>query len=435
MNGIRILLTDTKRWAVGVRIGMVFAEMGCEVGMLCAVEGHPAHTVCAIRHRFAYDGFKPITSLRSAMEQFRPDLVIPTCDRGVAHLHKLHAEERAHGNASIADCIEHSLGPAKSFAIVSNRHEFLKLAAAEGVRIPATMPLRDEAGLLRAEMLGLPLVIKADGTWGGSGVRIARSTAEARDAFEALRSTRGVLRLLKELALNRDRGNTLHDWRSARPALIAQAYVEGRPANCAVACRDGNVLAAIAVEVTATNGSQGPASVVEVVEGREMVAAAERIVRRLRLSGFFGFDFMVEQTTGAAYLIEMNARSTPPCSLKLGRGKNLPAAMWASLAGTPEPQTETVTALSRIAYFPRFAANLADLNLPLWSYYYDVPEGEPDFVDLLLNQWPDRSLLGQWLDARRGIDRGTAVRARFMARRASRRTVESGEKQLQTGTD
>lgn len=408
-RGLRILLTDTKRWAVGVRTGMVFAEMGCEVGMLCPTEGHPAYTVDAIRHRFVFDGFNPVASLRAAIEVFRPDLILPTCDRGVGHLHRLHAEAKARGELHMAACVERSMGPEESFRITSNRYELLKLAATEGVRIPETIALRSDADRAEAERLGLPLVIKADGTWGGSGVKVARTRDAVQGAYDALRGRRGVAWLAKELALNRDRGNTLHDWRNAHPALIAQSFVEGRPGNCAVACWKGEVLAAMAVEVIATNGENGPASVIEVVEGREMLEAAQRIARRLKLSGFFGLDFVVEHGTGAAYLIEMNARCTQPCSLALGKGRNLPAAMCAQLAGKPEPETERLTSLSRIAYFPRPAGSFASaVDVPVWSYYYDVPVGEPVFVDLLLNQWPDRGWLGQRVDRMRGIDRGTA---------------------------
>jgi hypothetical protein len=407
-GGLRILLTDTKRWAVGVRIGMVFAQMGCEVGMLCPPEGHPACTVRSIHHRFVYDGFAPVASLRAAIRSFRPDLVLPTCDRGLAHLHRLHDQAWGDGEDWIAACIERSLGSAESFSIVSNRYKLLRLAQEEGIRVPMTLPLASAADLLAAEDMGLPLVVKADGTWGGCGVKVARTHEELEGAYHELHGRCGVPWLMKELALNRDRGNTLNDWRNSHPELIAQRFIEGRPANCAVACWEGKVLGGIAVEVIATNGDRGPASMIEVVEGREMLRAAERIAHRLRLSGFFGLDFMVEPETGAAWLIEMNARSTQPCSLPLGRGRNLPAALCAALAGVPEPESDSVTALNRIAYFPKPAGSFATTeDLPVWSYHYDIPADEPDLVHLLLHQWPDRGILGQWLDRMRGIDRGT----------------------------
>jgi carbamoylphosphate synthase large subunit len=402
-NRPRILLTDTKRWAVGVRIGMVFAKLGCEVAMLCPAEGHPAQCVQAIHRRFRYRGTSPIQSVRNAIVEFQPDLILPTCDRGLRHLHQLHAQSMANGEWKIAECIEKSLGPAESFPVVNNRYALLELAREEGILIPDTVPLESADGLTRAARLGYPLVIKADGTWGGGGVKVAANPGEAQSALQSLSRRRGIRWLATQLLLSRDRGNSIDDWKHTQLSLIAQAWVDGRPANCAVACLNGKVLAAIAVEVVASNGDRGPASVIEVVDGTEMIDAAEKIARRLNLSGFFGLDFMISNDFGDVYLIEMNGRSTQPCSLELGTGRNLPAAMCAALTGEEEPETTPVTTMSRIAYFPK--QGVEHSGIPEWSYYYDVPEAEPEFIKRLLNQWNDRAVLGQLVDRFRGVKR------------------------------
>ena len=56
----------------------------------------------------------------------------------------------------------------------------------------------------------------------------------------------------------------------------------------------------------------------------EMSNAAERIARKLKLSGTHGFDFMLEDATGSAYLIEINPRSTQVGHLTLGPGGTSP---------------------------------------------------------------------------------------------------------------
>src|SRR4029077_10843429 len=113
-------------------------------------------------------------------------------------------------------------------------------------------------------------------------------------------------RAVKRLLVNRD-PFYLRDWwqRSSRP-VIAQAYIAGRPANCAVACWEGKVLAQTSVEVLALSAPTGPAKVVRVIDNREMTLAAERIAEKLELSGFFGLDFIIENGTGATFLIQMN---------------------------------------------------------------------------------------------------------------------------------
>jgi predicted ATP-grasp superfamily ATP-dependent carboligase len=118
--------------------------------------------------------------------------------------------------------------------------------------------------------------------------------------------------------------------------------------------------------------------------------AAERIARRLRLSGFFGLDFIMETGSGAAYLIEMNPRCTPLCHLQFGKGRDMVGALRAQLSGEPVRDAPPVTLNDLIAYFPQ-AWNCKSEFLD--SCYQDVPQGEPELVQELLRPWPDRSLL------------------------------------------
>ena len=53
--------------------------------------------------------------------------------------------------------------------------------------------------------------------------------------------------------------------------------------------------------------SSGHATVVRRIAHREMVDATIKIARRLELSGFHGFDFMLAEHTNDAYLIELNS--------------------------------------------------------------------------------------------------------------------------------
>jgi predicted ATP-grasp superfamily ATP-dependent carboligase len=187
--------------------------------------------------------------------------------------------------------------------------------------------------------------------------------------------------------------------------VIAQSFIDGRPANCAVVCWRGKVLAGIAVEVISAQGSKGPATIVQVVQGTEMLAAAEKIARRLSLSGFFGLDFMIENKTGATYLIEMNPRCTPPCPLPLANQRNLAAAMLTQLTSQPLPEDQPVIKESIIAYFPQVRASvgeLPDVNLRN-SIYHDIPQGEPELIRELLHPKSERSMAGKLVDLSRRV--------------------------------
>jgi predicted ATP-grasp superfamily ATP-dependent carboligase len=178
-------------------------------------------------------------------------------------------------------------------------------------------------------------------------------------------------------------------WSHSKPAIIIQSYIQGRPSNCAVVCQEGRVLAGIAVEVVSSQGQTGPATVVRVVDNPEMMACAEKIALRLKLSGFFGLDFMIEEGSGATYLVEMNPRGTPPCHLQLGKGHDMVDALWTQLSHQPLRETPPVTQNNMIAYFPGALRRESEL---LKSSFHDIPRDEPDLVREILHPWPDRGL-------------------------------------------
>lgn len=402
LTGPRILLTDTNRWPVTPRLAIAFSRLGGNVAVLCPVPGHPAEKVRCVGRIFEYSGLRSLASLRMAIEAFNPDIVVPSCDRGVQHLHELHAVSQSQGSKGnrLANLIEYSLGSPEAFPIVSSRRVLLQVASSEGILVPETRGIESLADLRRWNFeSAAPRVLKADGTWGGRGVRIALTTKESEAAFLELTKEGNLAELIKRVFLNRDRGWELYDWKRPRPAVIAQSLIQGRPANCAVVCRQGEILAGIAVEVILAQGATGPAAVVQIVEGPEMMIAAERIARRLKLSGFFGLDFIIEEQTGKTYLIEMNPRCTPPCPLTLGKGQDLVAALWAELANRPLDQSEPLTTMSRIAYFPQAKANSSGApDTLLDACYTDIPVGEPDLIQELLHPWEARSVAGQLVD-------------------------------------
>jgi hypothetical protein len=75
------------------------------------------------------------------------------------------------------------------------------------------------------------------------------------------------------------------------------------------------------------------ATVVRVVDGGAMAAAARSICDRYMLSGLHGFDFIIEERTGATKLIEINPRATQIGHLNLGPGRDLAAALFEALSG------------------------------------------------------------------------------------------------------
>ena len=393
-----MLLTDTDRRPYAARLALVLAKAGCEVSAICSTHGHPLLKTRVVRRTFPYSALRPLDSLVRAVEETQPDIVIPCDDRGVRHLHELYAWASSRGTAGqdLSRLIERSLGPSESYSVVSARYDLLKIAEDEGFRVPQTKLLQvpDDLAAWQAEH-PFPWVLKADGTWGGRGVRIVNLPEDAERFFLEVSNPFRLRRAIKRMFVNRDPFWFQPWWESRKPAVIVQAYVRGNPANCGVVCWEGKVLAGFAVEVVSAEGLTGPASVVRVIDNPKMMCCAQRIAARLHLSGFFGLDFMVEQNTNEPYLIEMNPRCTPVSHLRLGTTRDMIGALWAQLTGHPLPQTQAVTENNMIAYFPQAWNCKSDL---LQSCFQDIPQGESDLIEEFLRPWPERSFLFQLAD-------------------------------------
>jgi hypothetical protein len=354
---------------------------------------HPLLFTRAVRKTYSYNAIYPLEALVAAIDSVDPQVIVPCDDRGVLHLHELHGHVQSRGEKGlrIAALIERSLGPSASFATVASRFDLLQLAVEEGIRVPETRLIKtaDDLQFLRAGN-GFPCVLKADGTFGGRGVRIAATYEEAMKCFREMDRPHPTTRVIKRLLVNRDPFWVRTWWNRSKPAVIAQAHVAGRPANCAVVCWEGRVLAGIGVVVLNCDGLTGPASVVRVVDNPEMMHAAERIAARLHLSGFFGLDFMIEDQTNHLFLIEMNPRCTPLCHLQLGKGRDLIGAFTAQLSGQPFHEAPSMTENDLIAYFPQAWTSKSEL---LQASFQDIPQHEPELVQELLSPWPERNLL------------------------------------------
>ena len=304
-------------------------------------------------------------------------------------------------HATLVGILGRSLGCPASFPIVLSRAKLLQAAREAGVLIPDTYSISTLDDLrMAAEKTCFPFVMKADGTWGGLGVAVVRNSAEADACYRRMTRSLTAPAVLKRWIVNRD-AFWLDSWRRPQAqGVILQALVRGRPANCVVFCKAGEVLAALAVEVEAAQNAVGPATKVRVVEGGAMLRAARALVSRLGLSGIHGMDFMLEEESGVPYLIELNARCAMPCHLRVGGGRDLMGALSAELRSDVTPPVPMTS--DRVAYFPQ--AWLADAkDEALRTSYHDVPWSEPDLVkELLLLPWPDRSLLARWSDRLRG---------------------------------
>ena len=327
-----VLIVAAKWWPLSARLAAALHRHGCCVRAVCPA-GHPLTHVSGIRRIYRYRRIFSLSCLRRALQEFCPDVVIPCDDGVVAQLHALHELD-----PSLRSLIEHSLGPPGSFSVVESRYHFLNTALELGIRVPRTRRVVN-AGDLATWHAGTSsaAVLKVDGESGGNGVRISHSLDESLAAWQDLRAPRGFATAWKRLAIDRD---PLALWlrrRHREREVTVQEFIPGRPANSMLVCWRGELLSMVSVIVVAAEGLTGAATIVRVIDNERMKQAAELVVSRLGLSGFYGLDFVMEAGTDVPYLIEMNPRCTQLGHIELTGDGCLAGVLSAAIRGEPRP--------------------------------------------------------------------------------------------------
>ena len=382
-----VLVATTHRWYPTVRLAMALTKAGCQVQAVCP-PGHPLAKTRAADRCYAYRGLTPLASFGDAIDHAKPDFIASCDDLATQHLHELHTRARRDGSNGKALCalIERSLGAPASFAIVYDRNAFIEIARTEGVRVPLSAVIeRAEDLKIWASDIGFPMVLKANGSSGGDGTRVVRTLEEAERAFRKLQAPPLLARAAKRAVVDRDKTLVWPSLLRRRSVVNAQAFIEGREATSAVFCWQGTVLASLQFEVLEKVGPTGHATVLRQLEHPEMSSAAEKVTRRLNLSGLHGFDFMLEAHTGNAYLIEINPRTTQVGHLALGLGHDLPAALYAAISRGPVRETPKLTEKDTIALFPQEWIRDPASEF-LRTGYHDVPWEEPALVSDCIRQ-------------------------------------------------
>jgi formate-dependent phosphoribosylglycinamide formyltransferase (GAR transformylase) len=378
----RILLVSTSRWFATARLAMAFGALDCDVEAVCPHD-HPVSRTGAVSAIHRFRPLRPVQSIARAIERSRPDLLIPCDDLATICLHRLHDRAaRAGTSAGDATCalLVRSLGSASAFDVVGARSSLMTLAQRHGVRVPLTSVTATVADLnawVREQ--GVPTVLKADATCGGRGVRIAETPVEAAAAWQALNAPPSAARAIKRFVVNRDGNYILPCVQRTYGVVNTQRFIRGQDANVTVACWQGKVLASVSAAVLRTTEPHGPASVVELIANSEMTTAVEKIVSALGLSGLAGFDFIIEDHSGFAYLIELNPRATQMGHLPLDNGRDLPRALLAALTGTANRDRPAATTKNVIALFPQEWLRDSDSAF-LSSGFHDVPWSEASLL-------------------------------------------------------
>lgn len=381
----RILLYATMNWPSTARYAGGFFTAGCDVHAACPENA----LVCVSRYvtkTHAYRPLAPLGSLRSAIKASAPDLIVACDDRAVAHLIRLHAAERKKPGvpSSVARLIARSLGKPENYARVISRYGSLQEMQDRGVRVPDTLPVASESDVDHClSALGLPVVVKSDGSWGGEGVVVAHTREEAHAAWRKLANAPSRLRSLARTYRRKDTHFLLDALKPKTSPVCMQRFVPGRPAASAFAAHNGKIVALFHYDVLVADATIGPPNVIRRVNDTEMDRAARIVAERFQLSGLHGLDFIRDEA-GKVHMIEINPRATQGGTLPFGEGRDLPAALAQTLTDRPVDRRSAI-GNDVVAFFPREMR-----RDPASSYlrdgYHDVPHDDPEVLRAMLGK-------------------------------------------------
>lgn len=376
------------QWMGISRLPRALVDAGFHVVTLSPVGSYLSLTRYAHRHISMPPGAHPVEFFVRTVHAAQPDLIIPGCDTTVLFLQNFEKSYRVQVAAggkpqapqltALLDLVRRSLGDPAGYAATTNKNMLLQKL--RELKIPSPdyteVSSAKDAGRF-ADAHGYPIVLKSEQGSGGVGVRICSTLDEIEAGLRELASEPVVM----------------PDVAGQRMRIVAQKFVHGTPAMQVVCAMNGKILERMQVlkqerlpgpnGETGPTGSTGPSSVVRFIEHEAMDASVRKLVAGLGFSGFAGIDFMVEEGTQRAYLIELNPRPCPISHLGHRVGRNLARALWCQITNTPYTREKVDNPPPCIALFPQ--ERQRDPQSPaLTEIFHDIPQDDPALLQALM---------------------------------------------------
>jgi len=371
-------------WLGIARLPQALQAAGFEVGIACFEDDYLAGT----RFRDRFFPWRPgcrrggvlLQHLKAIVAEWPPDFLVPADDLAVVFLARAHGRLKA--SEPLAKLLKYSFGQPSSLLAAGNKYRTFQQAQQSRLRVPNSEVVSSESEALAFAMKnGFPFLLKQSFGWAGNEVAICHDKAEAIAVWKTWhRRPRWKQRFYAWR--NSIRGRSLSTrWLPTDKVTMASQYITGQPAMCLVTAFEGQVLGRLtALSVESYPNRQAPSSVVHFTHNAEMCRAAEKLIRTWKLTGFIGFDFMID-LHGDAWLIECNPRPIPIAHLGARAGDDVCFALYCQLTGQPMPPTKSSQNLL-VAHFP--LESLRDPASPhLTHAFHDVPADDPDLMNRL----------------------------------------------------
>ena len=340
-----LLVSTATNWLGTARMPAALGNAGFDVSLLTPADSLAAKSRFVRRIGYLPQDATPLQwvfAFAAMVKATGPRLVVPCDDTSVRLMQMLVLTPPDNLQSvqyiNLAGLIRESLGTPDYYRASVDKTLLPAVAKALGVRVPpciVTDELQDACSF--AEHQGFPVVIKRGFGAAGEWVAIVPDRTQLEQQFSRFMAA-------TMLAIEG----------AAKTQVLVQAHISGSIVDQSMVAWQGATLAGFVREKLIKDPPLGPATVVRVLHLPEVRTFSDRLAAGLGMSGFFAIEYIVERSTGDAYLIEINRRATSGITLGAMVGVDLCQAMYAALNGSPssvrgdvEPGEEQL-----IAHFP-----------------------------------------------------------------------------------
>ncbi len=373
----KILFIEMSRWLTIERLPLCLQQAGFQISFLCQAESIVNDLPAAHKIHWTQGDF--LTQVESAILAGSPDLLV-CLDEATIHALTAVSETPAFDDFVMRQgpLLQRSLGNLKTLKSRCQRRFLCAPVVQERIRLPRTITSRDPAVLLRfAEECDWRVAAKREGSFGGLGVKKIVTEEEFRRALpEIVAVTEGC---------------------------ILQQWIEGEITMCASIARAGKILSSLALQKIESL-PLGYSTVVKPIISPSMDEIAAAMADTLQLSGFFSCDFIVEEGTGIAYLIELNPRPVTVFHLDWLFGLSTAQAVHDLITGESRVQTSTLVGnYGEVALFPKALMHRTESVNSRHGLLHDVPWDCPEVLSAYRRKYPKKIM--RWAAGERLLPR------------------------------
>jgi predicted ATP-grasp superfamily ATP-dependent carboligase len=372
-----LLVTTTTRWIGTGRAPRALTRAGFDVALLAPRGSLPEHSRYVGKIGHVPDQATPVQwiyAFAAMVKATQPRLVVPGDDTAFRLLNAMATSPPQDMQPALAlqlaSLIRQSLGEPAHYRTSIDKTALPPAAQSLGLRVPPFAIVTAQADAERfAATHGYPLVLKRNFSSASDGVAICAGPADVAPALAALTG-----------AARRD-----FDPQGGE-RLLAQAHIAGASRYYPAMAWQGTLLAGYAAEKLEPGpGDSGIPTVQRYHHDASLRAVAAALARGFGISGFFSPEFIVDEKTGDAYLIEINRRLVGGAHRGSPIGVDHWAALHAALQGIPSPTRDDLDPEeSHVAvHFPQEWLRDPDSRW-LRDYPADVPWDDPKLLEALI---------------------------------------------------